>query len=102
MYKKTHSKLGILCKSRLFITENTAARIYKTMVILHLECIDFVVDSYPKDRIDKIEKLENRVLHRKKYCMRPEERLNYDELRLKYKIEHLSARLNVVYCVLYI
>ena len=39
MYKKINSKLGILCKIRRFITENTAAKIYKTMIGPHLEYV---------------------------------------------------------------
>ena len=38
MYKKANKKLGILSRIRIFISCNTAARIYKTMIIPHL-CI---------------------------------------------------------------
>ena len=92
MYKKANSKLGILCKIRRYITENTAVRIYKTMIRPHLEYIDFVIDSCTKDRIEKIDKFENRALRRIEYCMKPEHRLDYAELRQKYKIEHLCVR----------
>ena len=91
MFKKTNSKLGILCQIRRFITENTAAKIYKTMIGPHLEYIYFVIDSCSKDRIDQINKLENRALRRTEYCMRLEHRLEYEEFKTKYKIECLSV-----------
>ena len=92
MYKKANSRLGILCKIRRFITENMAARIYQTKIRPHLEYIDFVVESCTKDRIDNIDKLENRALRRIEYVERPELRSEYDVLRKKYKIESLRVR----------
>ena len=45
IWKKTNSKLGILAKIRRFIVEKTAIRIYKCMIRLHLDYIDFTIDS---------------------------------------------------------
>ena len=92
MYKKANSKLGILCKIRRFIKEDTAVRIYKTMIRPHLEYIDFVIDSCSKNGIDKIDNLEKRALRRIEYCLTSENRLSYDELRIKYRIERLNVR----------
>ena len=92
MYKKANSKLAILCKIRRYISEKTAVRVYKTMIRPHLEYIDFVIDSCAKDRIEKIDKLEDRALRRIEFCHRPENRLDYNELRMAYKIESLCVR----------
>ena len=45
-----------------------------------------------KDRIDNIDKLENRALRRIEYVERPELRSEYDVLRKKYKTESLRVR----------
>ena len=92
MYKKANIKLGILCKIRRFITEKTATRIYKTMIRPHLEYIDFVIESGTKEMVSKIDRLEDRALRRKEYCVDPMNRLDYQELRLRYKIETLEVR----------
>ena len=42
--KKTNKKVGLLAKKRRFISENTAVRIFKTMIRPHLDYIDFVID----------------------------------------------------------
>ena len=62
MYKKANIKLGIFCKIRTFITDTMAARIYKTMIRPHLEYIDFVIEPGTKECIDKIDKLQDRLL----------------------------------------
>ena len=92
MYKKASMKLGILCKIRRFITDRTAARIYKTMIRPHLEYIDFVIESGTKECIAKIDKLQNCALRRIEYCNNPADRLEYGDLRTKYNIEKLDVR----------
>ena len=62
------------------------------MIRPHLEYIDYVIDSCTKDKIDKIDKLENRALRRIEYCLRPDLRLEYLKLRMKYNIEQLEIR----------
>ena len=63
MYKEANSRLGILCKIKRYITEDTAARIYKTMITLFLEYINFLGNICSKDRNGKLDKLENKALH---------------------------------------
>ena len=51
MWKKANAKVGILAKIRRFISEKTAMKIYKCMIRLHLDYIDFIVESGSADRI---------------------------------------------------
>ena len=43
-------------------------------------------------RFENTDKLENRVLRRIEFCQRPKNRLDYNELWMKYKIELLCVR----------
>ena len=92
MWKKTNSKLGILAKIRRFISEKTAIRIYKTMIRPHLDYIDFVVDSGSADRIQRLDTLQKKALHRIEYCINVDSRQDEDVLQDKYKIEDLKLR----------
>ena len=94
MWKKVNSKVGILAKIRRFISEKTAAKIYKTMIRPHLDYIDFVIDSSSADRVKKLDTLQNKALRRIEYCMTKENRLDYSVLRKKYNIEELKLRRN--------
>ena len=53
MWKKTNTKVGILARIRRFISEKTAAKIYKSMIRPHMDYIDFVIDSSSADRVKK-------------------------------------------------
>ena len=55
MYKKANNKLGILLKIRMFISCDTAIRIYKTMMRPHLEYVDYIVESGSKIHITKLD-----------------------------------------------
>ena len=92
MYKKANIRLGILCKIRRLITESTASRIYKTMIRPYMEYIDFIVESGTKEKIEKLDKLQDRALRRIEYCVNPVDRLEYGALRSKYNIEELEVR----------
>ena len=69
MWKKANAKVGILARIRRFISENTAAKIYKTMIRPHLDYIDFVIDSSSADRVKRLDILQNKALRRIEYCI---------------------------------
>ena len=92
MYKKANKKLGILSRIRMFISCNTAARIYKTMIRPHLEYVDFVVESSSMKLISKLDRFQERALRKIEYCNKAEKRKEYSELEKEYNIECLSNR----------
>ena len=92
MWKKANSKVGILARIRRFISDNTAAKIYKTMIRPHLDYIDFVIDSSSADRVKRLDTLQNKALRRIEYCPIKENRLDYSILQKKYNIEELRLR----------
>ena len=92
MYEKANSKLGILSKIHRYITEETAVKLYKTMIRPYLEYVDFVIESSTKKKIDRIDNLQRKALRRFEYCNNPEDRQTYDELGCKYNVEKLSVR----------
>ena len=94
MWKKANAKIGILAKIRRFISDKTAARIYKTMIRPHMDYIDFVIDSSSADRVKKLDNLQRKALRRIEYCMVKENRMDYSTLQTKYNIEDLKLRRN--------
>ena len=92
MYKKANMRLGILCKIKRYISEGTASRIYKTMIRPHMEYIDFIIDSGTMEKVDELDKLQDKALRRIEYCSDKEERQDYEVLRNKYNSEKLSVR----------
>ena len=85
MFKKANTKLGILAKVRRYLTENTAIKVYKTMIRPYLEYVDFVIESSTKEKIDKIDSLQRKAIRRIEYCNHLEDRETYDVLGCKYK-----------------
>ena len=69
MFKKANSKLGILSKIRWFITENTTVRINKTMIRPYLEYVDFIIESSTKEKVQRLDALQNNALHRIEYIV---------------------------------
>ena len=57
----------------------------------HMEYIDFIVESGTKEKISRLDKLQDRALRQIEYCNKPENRLDYDIPRNKYKIEELDV-----------
>ena len=92
MYKRANKKLGIMTKIRMFITCETASKIYKTMIRPLIEYVDFVIDSGSKCQISKLDRFQERALRRIEYCKKPENRKTYVELEKLYKIENLHVR----------
>ena len=94
MWKKGNTKVGILSKIRRFISQNTAINIYKTMIRPHLDYIDFVVDSGTSDRIQKLDRLQGKVIRRIEYCFDKNHRKELDVLQGEFNIEPLPLRRN--------
>ena len=51
-------RLSVFCEIR-FMSEDTAIKIYKTMIRPHLEYIDFIVEPGTNDKVDKFDKLQD-------------------------------------------
>ena len=62
IYKKSISKLSMLYKLRRFISQDTALHIYKTLIRPYMDYGDFIVDSANADKIDKLERLQERIV----------------------------------------
>ena len=80
----------------MFITCNTAARIYKTMIRPLIEYVEFIVDSGSKCLVSKLDRFQERALHRIEYCKQPENRRSYVELGKLYDIETLHVRKGIL------
>ena len=89
---KGNSKFGILSKIRRYITEETAIQVYRMMIRPYLEYVEFVIGSSTKEKVDKVDRLQNKALRRIEYCNNSEERDSYDLLECKYKIEKICVR----------
>ena len=55
-------KYGILRKIRRFISERTAILIYETMIRPHFDYGDYVIDSGTQEKIDKLERIQDRIV----------------------------------------
>ena len=62
------------------------------MIRPHLDYIDFVIESSSSDRIQKVDKLQNKAIRRIEYCVNPDRRVDIDDLHVRYNIEKLPLR----------
>ena len=90
--KKVQGKLCILRKFRRHITEKTALRIYKCLIMCHFDYGDFVVDSGTKINIEKLNRLQVRTMRCVEYRLDPAQRLDIEDLYHKYNLETLKNR----------
>ena len=60
--KKVQSKLCTLRKLRKHVSEATALKIYKTLIMCHMDYGDFVIDSGIKANIDRLDRLQTRTI----------------------------------------
>ena len=51
-----------------------------------------VIDSSSSDRVQKVDKLQNKAIRRIEYCIVPDRRVDIDELQVRYNIEKLTLR----------
>ena len=61
------------------------------MIRPHMEYIDFIVESGTKEKIEKLDKTQDKALRHIEFCNDKDDRLNYDLLRNKYNKEELSV-----------
>ena len=90
--KKAQQKHGILKKIRKYITQETALCVYKTMVRPHFDYGDYMIDSGTQNRIDKIDRIQDKIIRTIEYKWNSDEREDVAILRDKYNIELLSIR----------
>ena len=90
--KKVQGKLCILRKFRRHITEQTALRIYKCLIMCHFDYGDFVIDSGSKANIDRLNRLQIRTLRCIEYRLDPTQRLGIADLYHRYHLEPLDKR----------
>ena len=65
MYKG--SMVRILKKIRRYITEETALTVTKSMIRTQFDYGDFMVDSGTQNRIDKLERVQDRIIRTVEY-----------------------------------
>ena len=61
------------------------------MIRPHMEYMDFIVESGTKEKIEKLDKTQDKALRHIEFCNDKEDRLNYYLLRNKYNKEELSV-----------
>ena len=84
-------KYGILCKIQRYVSEETALLVYKVMIRPHFDYGDYMIDSGTQNNIDKLERIQDRILRTKEYkCV--EKRENIDVLKARYAVEKLCVR----------
>ena len=76
IYKKCTMKLSMLYKIRNFISKDTALLILKTMIRPYMDYGDFIIDSAHVAKVDKLERLQERILRLLEYCPVKENREN--------------------------
>ena len=90
--KKARQKLGILYKIRKFITSETALLLYKVMIRPHLEYGDFFINSANQKCIDKIERLQERILRVIEYKSESKNQVEMSVLKKSTGIEDFAIR----------
>ena len=92
--KKVQTKLSTLRKFRRHISEITALRIYKSLIMCHMDYGDFVIDSGLKKNVDKLDKLQTKTIKCIEYQLDPDKHKDLETLYNKYKLEPLKVRRN--------
>ena len=90
--KNVQKKYGILRKIRKFICEETALLIYKVMIRPHFDYGDYLIDSGLQKNIEKLERIQDRVVRTIEYKCGMNRCENIDTLKTKYNIEKLRDR----------
>ena len=96
------TKLGMLYKIRSFISHETALLIYKSMIRPYMDYGDFIIDSAHISKVDKLDRLQDRILRLIEYCPVKEHRHDINVLSSLYNIDSLKTRrkralLNLMY-----
>ena len=102
IYKKCTTKLGMLYKIRNFISQNTALSIYKAMIRPYMDYGDFIIDSALSSKVEKLERLQDRIIRLIEYRPIRENRVTLNVLFNTNNVETLKDRrkrniLNIMY-----
>ena len=87
--KDIRYRLNMLFKFRPSITENTAAQIYKVMILPLIDYADIVYSTGNKDNLKRLKILQNKAL---RIIGKLRKRTNTDELAKKLEITELKKR----------
>ena len=82
-------KINLLAKVRKYLTNDSALKIYKSMVLPYFDYGDVVYGTASRDRLDKLQRLQNKGL---KICMNYNLRHNTEDLHRDAKCPKLEAR----------
>ena len=85
-------KYGILRKIRRYIGEETAKLIYKVMIRPHFDYGDYMIDTGLQKNIEKLERVQERIVRTIEYKFNSQTRENLETLYVKYNIEKLYKR----------
>ena len=92
----------MLYKIRNFNSRNTSLLIYKTMIRPYMDYGDFIVDSAHVSKIDRLDRIQDRIIRLIEYSPSKENREDIKVLLVRYNIEPLKTRrkrslLNLMY-----
>ena len=90
--KKVQAKLCTSRKLRRHVSEATALKIYKTLIMCHMDYGDFVIDSGIKANIDRLDRLQTRTIRCIEYQLDRTKRRDLNMLYKRYKLEPLESR----------
>ena len=82
-------KANLLSKVRKFLSESTALKIYKTMIVPYLDYGDVIYNSANQEGLEKLQRLQNRCL---KICMNFNARHNTKDLHVSTNTPMLKVR----------
>ena len=81
-------KYGILRKICRYISQETALLIDKVMIRPHFDYGDFRIDSWVQSKIEKMERIQDKIVRTIEYEYRPEKREDIKLLRLRNNIDN--------------
>ena len=90
--KKVQAKFATLWNFRKNITENTALKIYKTLIMCHMDYGDYIIDSGTKKNIDKLDNLQTKAIRCIEHQHDTEKRKCMANLYHRFKLEPLKNR----------
>ena len=82
----------MLYKIRGFISHDTSLLVYKTMIRPYMDYGDFVVDSAHISKVDKLDRIQERIVRLIEYCPLRENREDINVLLKRYNLESLRNR----------
>ena len=92
MCTDVQKKYGILRKIRRYVSEETALLIYKVMIRPHFDYGDYIVDSGTQNRIDELDRIQDKIVRTIEYENEVDKREDIDTLKTRYNSEKLCVR----------